>query len=119
MGSDRERAARNGRGRGGSLQTSANPFTRDRKYDGGARVGRSENFALAIDGALNSGLAIILGRTRDGGAISITLLAGEERHRTYCASQDELDEACAAIIRLVAGDAGTARKGTAQAEEPR
>jgi len=116
LGTDRERASRNGRGRGGSLQTTPNPFTRDRKHDGGGRISRSKSASAAIDAALDLGLALIIGRTSDGGAVSLTLLSGEERHRTYCANQDELDEAWEAILGMVEATSKAIRGAPREAE---
>jgi hypothetical protein len=118
MGTDRQRAVRNGRGRGGSFQTIANPFETHTDVTTRARIARSAKAPAAIDAALDSGLAIIVGRTKDGGAVSLTLLAGEERHRTYCATQEELDEAFAAILRMVAATARAIRQRAGETEEP-
>jgi len=34
-----------------------------------------------------------VGRTRDGGAMVLTVLDGDNRHRTYCSSTAELEAA--------------------------
>jgi hypothetical protein len=50
-----------------------------------------------IDRILDSGSAVIIGRTRDGGAVVLTVLEGDVRHKTYCSNADELDEAMRAF----------------------
>lgn len=46
----------------------------------------------AIDMVIDQGDAIILSRTSDGGAVAVTIIAGDERSKEYAASQAELDE---------------------------
>jgi len=52
---------------------------------------------LAIDCVLRSGNAVIIGGTRDGGAVCITVLEGDTRHRTYCSNYNELEDALAQL----------------------
>jgi len=100
MGTDRRREIHGVRGRGGSLQTSSNPFSSKTRPDARARIEDAPRASTAIDALLDNGCAIIIGKTQDGGAISITILAGEERHRTYCADQEELNDAFDAILGM-------------------
>lgn len=74
----------------GGLVTSRNPFV------GGAnsiapKLAEHAGFGIAVDTVLAGGCALIVGRTRDGGAISLTVLDGDERHRGYAANHKELD----------------------------
>ena len=50
-----------------------------------------------IDSVLLAGAAVMLGATRDGGAVIITIFDGENRHRTYCSNERELESAWASI----------------------
>lgn len=54
-------------------------------------------FVEALDKWTGHGYAIILGRTSDGGAIAVQLLAGDWRHKIYASSPDELEALCAQI----------------------
>lgn len=51
----------------------------------------------ALGAAFASGCAILISPTSDGGALSVTLYAGEQRHRAYCSSSSELQEALDAV----------------------
>src|SRR3990170_133395 len=51
----------------------------------------------AINGCLVAGSGLLISRTSDGGAVSLTLYEGNERSRSYSASSDELAEALAVI----------------------
>lgn len=46
---------------------------------------------------VNAGDAVTLGRTRDGGALSLVILSGEERIRRYARGAEELAELLAEI----------------------
>ena len=54
-------------------------------YDGQAHWG-------LICELIDAGHAIAIARTRDGGAISVTVYVGEERLRSYAHSESELEE---------------------------
>jgi len=41
---------------------------------------------------------VMLGSTRDGGAVVITVFDGEQRHRTYCSNDHELENAFASVL---------------------
>lgn len=82
MGTDRERSVRGGKGRGGSFTRGVNPFAAERSVECGAKIADVPDGASTVDSVLDNGLAVIFGRTKDGGAVSITLLDGDERHRT-------------------------------------
>lgn len=57
-----------------------------------------------LDAVVGSGNGILIGVTRDGGAISVTLMVGEERHRTYAHDQDELDAVIEDLSRYLTGE---------------
>lgn len=54
--------------------------------------------ANAIDRVIASGDALVFGSTSDGGALSITLLCGNDRYKIYAANDDELIRAFQALI---------------------
>ncbi len=101
MGSDTQRSTRGRKGHGGAFSQGSNVFhDRERSSSRAAFIDVPGGVGT-IDKLLESGFAIIFGCTRDGGAISITLLDGDDRHRTYCASQEELNDAFASMAGLV------------------
>lgn len=89
------------KGKGGSLDTRKNPFATGPKL-----VAARPEFAshsrcgFAIDSVIRAGCAIIIGSTRDGGAIVLTILDGEDRHRTYCSTDAELEDALHSVEML-------------------
>lgn len=52
----------------------------------------------ALGAAFASGCAVLISPTSDGGALSVTLYAGDQRHRAYCSSSSELVEALDAVM---------------------
>ena len=88
-------------GKGGDFDTRPNPFKGT-----GSRSKTSANFTevphlgKALQVLVENGCAIIIGGTRDGGALVLTILDGEDRHRTYCSNDVELEEAVSAIIDM-------------------
>jgi len=89
-----------GTGKGGDFQTRRNPFTE--KAGTGNRPAFADNtdIGMALDAILRSECAVIIGCTRDGGALVLTILDGEERHRTYCSNDGELSAALHMILVL-------------------
>jgi hypothetical protein len=45
----------------------------------------------ALDQVTSNGDAMLIARTSDGGAVALTLLEGDDRHKLYATNQDELD----------------------------
>jgi hypothetical protein len=86
-------------GKGGNLLTRRNPFTTSKVASAPDMV-ECRTALLGIEALLRAECAIIISRTRDGGAICLTVLDGDDRHRTYCSSEDELEEAFSAIAAL-------------------
>lgn len=86
------------KGKGGNIVTTRNPFQSTATQKGSApSLSEATFLGQAVDKLLDAGCAIIIGRTRDGGAVVLTVLDGDERHRTYCSTEVELDNAIAAI----------------------
>jgi|SRR5687768_17234307 len=86
------------RGKGGNFDSRKNPFARERT-DGFPMPDEVKLFAGAVGMVLKAGCAVIIGTTRDGGALVITILDGDDRHRTYCSNVQELAEACEAMVQ--------------------
>jgi hypothetical protein len=91
-------------GKGGNFTTRPNPF------GGTASAGRAPELTstitlgAVIDEVLQAGCAIMLGHTRDGGALVCTVLDGEERHRSYASTEQELDAMMLALHKYYAKD---------------
>jgi hypothetical protein len=58
----------------------------------------------AIATALDGGAALLFSPTSDGGAFSVTLLDGDERSRSYCATGDELTSCLQAVLAHFGSD---------------
>jgi hypothetical protein len=80
------------KGKGGNIKTERNLWNTQ-----GGKVGpdlsECQSFNSVIEKVLAAGCAIIIGRTRDGGSNVLTVLDGDNRHRTYCSTVDEFDDA--------------------------
>jgi len=88
------------KGKGGNFSTSKNPFAQSRASGAAPELVTVPLLAKALDTVLQSGCAVLMGHTRDGGALVLTILDGQDRHRTYCASEDELEAAVKAMLDL-------------------
>jgi hypothetical protein len=84
-------------GKHGLWDTRPNPFGSKAPQANTASYAEIPSFGLAVDKILRAGCAVLLGQTRDGGALVLTILDGEERHRTYCSNQSDLDKAITSI----------------------
>lgn len=62
----------------------------------------AEILVSALHAVVSDGAAIMLSATRDHGAICITLLSGEQRHRVYTSTVGELDQALRDLIESLA-----------------
>lgn len=61
----------------------------------------AEDLWRTIYMVVNLGDAIMFSRTRDGGAVVLTLLSGDDRDRAYASSEEEIAEALRAIREVV------------------
>ncbi len=86
-------------GKGGDLQTRRNPFVA-KKVGGAPDMVECIVALQAIEALLEAACAIIISRTRDGGALCLTVLDGDERHRTFCSNGEELEAAFHSILNL-------------------
>lgn len=81
-------------GKGGNIDSRPNPFRNvAARASAGPDLSDNANLGHVVDKILSAGCGIILARTRDGGALVITVLDGDTRHRTYCSDDTELEEA--------------------------
>lgn len=88
-------------GKGGDFDTRPNPFTRAGKVSKtSANFTDVSDIGKALQVLVESGCAIIVGQTRDGGAMVLTILDGDDRHRTYCSNNVELQDAIDAIVQM-------------------
>lgn len=67
--------------------------------------GKAARIGDIVCDVIGSGLGVILAPTRDGGAVSITLLDGEDREKGYAGDSEQLDGLLDAL-----GDFATARR---------
>jgi hypothetical protein len=88
------------RGKGGSFQTKPNPFTNGGEVLPAPALNGKASLGVAIDNVVHAGCAIMIGQTRDGGALVFTVLDGDDRHRTYCSNDGELDRALLALHKM-------------------
>jgi len=88
-------------GKGGNFDTRANPFAgvADRPKTE-ADYTEVSNLGKALQVLIRAGCAVILGGTRDGGAMVVTILDGDQRHRTYCSTSEELEDAFSRIEEM-------------------
>jgi hypothetical protein len=91
-------------GKGGNFTSKPNPFGANKKLGQAPECVGAKTFATVIDEVLSHGCAVLLGHTRDGGALVCTILDGEVRHRSYASSEQELDEMMLALHEYFTGD---------------
>jgi|ERR1044072_1819130 hypothetical protein len=91
-------------GKGSNFVTRANPFGKVTTLHGAPELASATMAPKAIDTALRAGCAVMFGWTRDQGALCITILDGQDRHRTYCSNETELDDALTSMLEMYAND---------------
>ena len=79
-------------GKGGNFVSRPNPFGASNKVGRAPECAGAKTFGMVVDQILSHGCAVLLGHTRDGGALVCTILDGEVRHRSYASSEQELDD---------------------------
>lgn len=85
-------------GKGGNIDTRPNPFGISRiSKQTRPDVATCPSLLQCLDMGITAGAGFIIAGTRDGGALCITVLEGDTRHRTYCSSDEELEEAVASL----------------------
>jgi len=78
-------------GKGGNFDSRPNPFGSSKSIGRAPELTSTVTLGAVLDEVLSHGCAVMLGHTRDGGALVCTVLDGEERHRSYASSEQELD----------------------------
>ena len=84
-------------GKGGNFASRPNPFVGTRSPGRAPELATAVPIGAVLDEVLQAGCAIMLGHTRDGGAVVVTVLDGEMRHRSYASSEQELDQMMLAL----------------------
>lgn len=92
MGRDRERVSRSTQGTARAGGRVGNRFGNRQSGTGSALFGLCAGLGAALDAVTFAGDALLVSRTSDGGAIVLTLMAGDEREKAYVHSQVELDD---------------------------
>lgn len=89
------------KGKGGNFDKRPNPFQNGVRLVA-AQVSFTDisDIAEVLDVVTSAGCAIMLGRTRDGGALVLTVLDGDDRYRTYCSDNTELQNAINAMLNM-------------------
>lgn len=82
-----------GKGKGEQWDTRANPFLSKGEQHIAPSFTDATDIARLLDAVCRSGCALMVGHTRDGGAVVFTVLDGDMRHRTYCSNDHELQGA--------------------------
>lgn len=103
MGTDNIKPIRRENGKGENFVKRNNPFQTSFKTSTAPNLDELSNLGSAIDEILQCGAAILIGRTRDGGAVVLTILDGADRYRTYCSDHQELEGA----VRVIHEQYGT------------
>lgn len=94
--------AKPGASKNGEWQSKPNPFSQGPTHKA-PELAEEAHIGRVFDKVLQSGCAVMLGLTRDGGALCLTILDGTERHRTYCSNDVELSNALAALSDMYDG----------------
>lgn len=63
-----------------------------------------KDISTLVRAACTSARALILGRTSDGGALSITVLDGAQRYREYCSSAEDFADYVDWFVHAFADD---------------
>lgn len=87
------------RGKGGNFATDRNPFANTGAKGKYPDIPSDSTLASAVNAILAAGAWISFGTTKDGGAIAITILKDDARHRTYCSNLEELHDALQGIMQ--------------------
>lgn len=91
------------KGKGGNFDTKRNPFQAGMRMLGGyPELTSTPEITRAIDAALKAGCAVMIGTTRDQGATVITILDGDDRHKTFCSNDEQLQAASDSMREMYA-----------------
>jgi len=80
-------------GKGGNWDSRHNPFVNGSTGHIAPSFTDINDVARLLDCVCRNGCALMVGHTRDGGAVVLTILDGDNRHRTYAANDGELQAA--------------------------
>jgi hypothetical protein len=91
MGNDKIRSIRNGKNGGVSERKSRLSFGASNGARQTPELGKVGRAAEIMDFVIKAGDAIVVSTTSDGGAVVVTVLAGDSREKAYASGQMELD----------------------------
>lgn len=91
-------------GKGELWKTGANPFANNQERHIAPSFTDATDIGKLLDCVCRAGCALMVGHTRDGGAVVFTILDGDMRHRTYCANDHELQGAIDSALAAYADD---------------
>ncbi len=80
-------------GTGENWDTRRNPFLSKGDMHIAPSFTDCTDLARLLDSVCRAGCALMVGHTRDGGAVVLTILDGDNRHRTYSSNDAELQGA--------------------------
>lgn len=80
-------------GKGGTWDSRPNPFGGKDVPHIAPELAEVAGLGRVFDLVLRAGCALMLGHTRDGGAVCFTVLDGDNRHRTYAGNVHDLEQA--------------------------
>jgi len=80
-------------GKGEQWDTRKNPFATGSVTHIAPSFTDTTDLARLLDSVCRAGCAFMVGHTRDSGAVVFTILDGDNRHRTYCSNDHELQGA--------------------------
>lgn len=92
------------KGKGELWDTRVNPFLSKQGSHIAPSFTDTTDIARLLDAVCRSGCALMVGHTRDGGAVVFTILDGDNRHRTYCSNDNELQGAIDSAYSAYADD---------------
>ena len=92
------------KGKGQNWDSRQNPFASGSVAHIAPSFTDCTDLGKLLDSVCRSGCAFMVGHTRDGGAIVFTILDGDNRHRTYCSNDSELQGAIDSALAAYGDD---------------
>jgi hypothetical protein len=90
-------------GKGGNFAKGKNPFGKmPDTLQSAPKITECAGLWAGVQCALTAGCAVLVGHTRDGGALCITVLDGDDRYRSYCSTNEEVAAAGQALMQQYA-----------------
>lgn len=86
-------------GKAGHFVKSKSQYRRVLESGTYPEIANARELWSAINQCIKVGHAVIIGATRDGGALCLTILDGDDRWKTYCANEEEVREAAQRMLQ--------------------